>query len=59
MIRSSLKVSESPQQQGFSFISVNNAGKELGVERTTMYYYMKQLFIEAKSFHWIVKPILA
>lgn len=43
-------MSEETQQENISFISMSNAGKELGVGRTTMYYYIEQLSIETKKF---------
>ena len=43
-------MSKETQQGNISFISMSNAGKELGVGRTTMYYYIEQLSIETKKF---------
>lgn len=33
-----------------NYISVKKAGEELGVQRTSMYYYIQQLKIETKKF---------
>ena len=33
-----------------TYISVKKAGEELGVQRTTMYYYIQQLRIETQKF---------
>ena len=32
------------------YLSLENAGKELGVQRSAMYYYIKQLDIKTKKF---------
>ncbi len=32
------------------YISIANAGKDLGVSRTTMYYYIEQLKIKVEKF---------
>jgi hypothetical protein len=47
------EVSDMSEQQSTSapkYISIDAAGDELGVSRTTMYYYIKQLNIEIKKF---------
>jgi biotin operon repressor len=38
------------QQETAKFISISKAGEELGVSRTTMYYYIEQLAIQVKKF---------
>ncbi len=38
------------QQEGAKFISIENAGKELGVKRTTMYYYIERLSLKVERF---------
>ena len=40
----------SSQPQEVQFISLNEASKELGVSRSTMYYYLEQLKIQTKKF---------
>lgn len=41
---------EVPTMTEAQYLSVENAGKELGVQRSAMYYYIKQLKIETKKF---------
>jgi hypothetical protein len=39
-----------PMSEEIKYLSVANASKELGVKRTTVYYYVKALSIELKKF---------
>lgn len=41
---------ESVPERRSKYISVKKAGEELGVQRTSMYYYIQQLGIETKKF---------
>jgi biotin operon repressor len=41
---------EEPPKKEATFISINKAGEELGVDRTTVYNYVKRLQIEMHKF---------
>lgn len=47
MEKNMVEVKTMPEIQ---YLSMENAGKELGVRRSAMYYYIKQMNIETKKF---------
>lgn len=45
-----IEVIMSEQREDAKFISLESAGVELGVSRSSIYYYIKQLSLETKKF---------